>query len=581
MDGKEVLNLLNRQLEMEQVREGFEGNMRKAFAYVCPRRYDIARSIRKGSQRLTKMYDGVAQDAFFSWVDGMLGWGVNEGLEWHKAVIPDLRYRDIDSIQRWLQKYTEQMDWEIRAGNFYENMPEQLQDGGSGGTAVMMTQESRDLSKCIHRVPHPGAYWIAENDEYEVDVYHEMETMTARKAMQKYNKPGDTLHPLVQKWAADPKSSLWECDFLTCICPADDAAMFDTNYTLGNKPWAIVTILYGMTAGSSQASSEALLTNSDSRLRLVRLEGIDYFPATVWRFRRNSDELYGFSPAMDVMSMIEAVQQHAFNLMDMGNRAARPMIAVPDEKRDSFKYLPGERVGYASEKRLPQVIPTAGEYPVAIDRENKMHDMIRKRYGWGVWNVMEIYQQKRERNQVGEIREARADQARLLAGQFNNFWRGGVRHTYDNIARIAARAGRMPAAPNELQELRGKDIVVPVFVGPLSQLQLEATKLGGMRQGLGLLTELAETLGRHLGPEEAYKVYARVNVPDLTEYICDNTGFPQELMNDDATTKALVQARADRVAAQEEAKMAQQLAAASGQLGKQPGPDSLLARGAA
>jgi len=279
--------------------------------------------------------------------------------------------------------------------------------------------------------------------------------------------------------------------------------------------------------------------------------------------------------------MIEAVQQHAFNLMDMGNRAARPMIAVPDEKRDSFKYLPGERVGYASEKRLPQVIPTAGEYPVAIDRENKMHDMIRKRYGWGVWNVMEIYQQKRERNQVGEIREARADQARLLAGQFNNFWRGGVRHTYDNIARIAARAGRMPAAPNELQELRGKDIVVPVFVGPLSQLQLEATKLGGMRQGLGLLTELAETLGRHLGPEEAYKVYARVNVPDLTEYICDNTGFPQELMNDDATTKALVQARADRVAAQEEAKMAQQLAAASGQLGKQPGPDSLLARGAA
>jgi len=581
MLGKVVLNQLSRHLEMEQVRDGHAPLMQAAFDYVNPRRYDMTNSHRKGAQRRTKMYDGVAQDAFFSWVDGMLGWGVNEGLDWHKAAIPDLRYRDVDSVQRWLQKYTEQMEWEIRAGNFYESMPEQLQDGGSGGTAVMLTEESHDLSRSIHRVPHPGAYWIAENDEHVVDVYHEMETLTARKALKKFSKPGDTLHPLVKKWAADAKMSLWECDFLTCICPADDAAIFDSNHTLGNAPWAIVTILHGMSAGAGASGSDRLESNSDTKLRLVRLDGMDYFPATVWRFRRNSDEVYGFSPAMDVMSMIEALQQHAFNLMHMGNIAARPMIAVPDEKKPSFKYLPGERVGYASEKRLPVVIETAREYPVAVDRENKMQDMVRRRYGYGVWNVMEAFRAKRERNQVGEIREARADQARLLGGQFNNFWRGGVRPTYDNIAHIAARAGRMPPAPNELQELRGKDVVVPVFVGPLSQLQIESTKLGGVRQGMALLSELAETLGRHVGPEMANQVYARVNVPDLTEYICDNTAFPQEVMNDDVTTKAIIQAHQDRIERQEQAKEAQQLAAASGQLGKQPGPDSLLAQGVA
>ncbi|MCK9598501.1 MAG: portal protein [Sphaerochaeta sp.] len=570
-----VTNLLNRQLRLEQVRAGFEDEMDLAFRYVNPRRYRTGGV--QGAQRKTKMYDGVAQDAFFDWVAGMEGWGVSENLDWHRAAISTPKLRDSDSVQRWLDEYTEQMAWEFQTGNLYECMPEYYQDAGSGGTAVTLTEESHDLSRCVHRVPHPGTYWIAENDEHEIDIYHELTTMTCRQAVEKFGGADDTLPKLIRDWSVDPQGSLWECDFLTCICPADDKAIFERNVTVGRKPYAAVTVLYRVSAGSG-VPSDGVLTDIAAGDRLVRVQGYDYFPATVWRFRRNSDEIYGFSPAMDVMSVIEAAQQHAYNLMNMGNFAARPMMAVPDDKRSSFRYLPGERFKYADEKRIPMPIPMGGEYPIAVDRENKIHDLIRKRYGYHVWNMLPLLQQKKERVQATEVLEGRADQARLLVGQFNNFWRGGMRPTYNNVAQIAARAGRLPAAPNVLQEYRGRDIVIPMFVGPLSVLQLQTASLGRLRGGLSLLGDVAEILGRHVGAEEAAKIYARVRLPDLAEYICDHSFFPQQLMNDDETTAAIIAAREQRAAALQEAMAAQKLAAAAGQMGKPVDESSLLAR---
>lgn len=574
-----VSNLITRQKRMEEVRSGFEDAMQMAFDYVNPRRYDLAGTALKGARRRTKMYDGVAQDAFWDWVNGMIGWGVSEVFPWQRAMIADRRFRESDPVQRWLDEYSEQMDWEIRSGNFYDAFPEQLQDGGSGGTAVMFTEESRDLSRSLHRVPHPGSYWISENDEHEVDVYHERVTMTARQALQRFNRPGDVLHHVVRDWANKAESALTECDFLVCICPADDPAIFDRNMTPGRKPWALVTLLYDTHSGSGVNTDTVL--DGPPRDRLVRVDGLDYFPPTVWRFRRNSDELYGFSPAMDVLSVIEAAQQHAYNLLNMGNHAARPMMAVPKEARTEFKYLPGSRFGYGSEKRIPLPVQIGGEYPIAVDREEKIHALIYRRYGSDVWNALKVLQQKKERVQATEVLEARSDQMRLLIGQVNNLWRGGVAPTWNNIARIATRARRMPPPPAELQDAFGKDIVQPAFVGPLMLEQIRVSKLSGLRSGLNLLAEVGEILGRHIGPEEAARLYSAVNLPDLGEYICDNSNFPQKLINSDEVRQAINQARAQRAAAEQEAKIARELAAASGQLAKQPGPDSLLAKGAA
>jgi hypothetical protein len=571
-----VTPLLNAQRRDEEVRAGFEDRMQAAFDFVNPRRFDMSGSSTKGSKRKTKMYDGVAQDAMLTWVDGMLGWVVSKPLTWQKATILDRRYRDDDGVKRYFDDYTEQMRLEFIRATFYSVEPEWLQDAASGGHGTILTEESSDLSHAICRVVHPGRHWIEENSEGVVDVFHERLTLTARQCLQKYNKPGDTLPAVIRKWAKDSNSSNWEVSLLQCVRPANDS-IFESR--IAWSKFAIVTIVDSLSGGHGGTAAEAEFKST--RDRLIRVQPLDYFSPTVWRFRKNSDELYGYSPAMDVGCVIDAVQQHAFNLLDMGNFAARPIMAVPDEKRTSFRRLPGATFGFGSEKRLPQAVLMGGEYPIAVDRENKLHALIYSRYGYDLWRMMAVYQQKKERNQAFEVSEARIDQARLLVGQASNFWDNGMVPVYSNIAKIAAKAGRLPEPPAILQDLAGSDVVEVVPLGPLSQLQEYASNVSGIQQGMRFLSDIAEIVGRHISPQMAAQLYHRINLPDLAEFGLDKTGMPRRLMRTDEEVAALVADDHRRMAQQEAAVNAQKMAAASAQLGKPVAENSLLAAGVA
>jgi len=558
-----VQSLLTAQGPMEDVRSGYEDAMQACFDTVNPRRYDMTGASRKGAVRRTKQYDGVPADAFWTWVHGMQGWVVTEDDDWQRAVITDRRFRHNDAAERYCQEYTEQMEVEFREALYYDNVGEFLQDAASGGTAAMLVEESASLDRAVLRVPHPGRYWIDRNADGVYDVYHEKLTLKARQCLQKYSEPGDTLHPTILKWAKDPASANWEVTLLQCIRPADDG-IFPRRLVWSK--YVLVTLLLELHAGSGVTNPDSVLDQSSNRL--IRIQPLDYFSPAIWPFRCNSDELYGYSPAMDVMVAIETAQSHAKNLLDMGNFAASPMMAVPDEGRTSFSRKPRANFYFGSEKRIPSVIEMAREYPVAVDREERIHALIRSRYGYNVWNALQSLQQKRERVQAREVIEARSDQARLIAPQHNSFWRKGVFPVFDSLARIADAGGRLPEPPAVLDELRekGGNIIRPKPIGPLAVIQMYARRLGSMREGFTFINEIAEITGRHLGADVARKIYARIKLEDLAEYVGDHTNFPQELMNSDEETAALIDADDRKAAAEAMAKNAQAMAAATAKM---------------
>lgn len=570
---------------MEEVRFGFEDAMQTCYDYVNPRRYDMTGTATKGAKRKTKMYDGVAQDAFLTWRDGIIGWFVgpavtSTGPGWHKAALGHIKgldfdrmrsLRDDDSVKLWLQNYTDQMRYEFDTSTFYEIEGEWLQDMGSGGMAVALPEESADLSHTVIRVPHPARWWIDQNRDFAYDVYHEKITLTARQCLQKYNKPGDTLAQTVKDWARDAEQANNEITLVQCVRPAGDA-IFPRR--LKWSKFVLVTYIDSMVSGSGTSPDTAFRASSD---RLVRIEALNSFTPVITPLRRNSDELYGYSPAMDVLTVIEAAQQHAYNLLNLGNLAANPMMAVPEEGRTSFSRLPKSNYYYGSEKRIPSVIPTAPEYPVAIDRENKLHALIYARYGYDLWRMMSMYQQKRERNQAYEVSEARVDQARLMVSQTGGIWKLGIVPIYNALARIAAEAGRMPEAPAVLQDAVGQDVVLVDPIGPLAQLQELAATVSPLQQGLRFLADIGEVVGRHISPRMAAQLYHRVNLPDLAEFALDKTGFPRRLMRSDDEVAALMQQDQQNEEAAQQAINAQKMAAATAQLGKPIEGNSLLA----
>ena len=577
-----VTALLTAQTRQEEVRSSFEAGMQAAFNWVNPRRYDMTGTATKGAIRKTKMYDGVAQDAFLTWVEGIMGWFVGQSLDWQRASIGSItgipwgRAREIrenDEVQEYLQSYTEAMRFELNSSTFYDIENEWLQDLGSAGTGVIVTEESQDMSHSVLRVPHPGRYWIDWDSDYKIDVYHERVTMTARQCWQKYRKPGDTLHPTIEKWAKDPNSAGWEVTLLQCIRPSTDP-IFESRVKW--SPYVLVTLVDQFNGGTGAATQDTDL--QDNSKRLIRIQPLSRFTPTVCRLRTNSDELYGYSQAMDIMSVIEAVQQHGYNLANMGNHAADPTRFIPDEKRGKWSFLPGATNTYGQEKRIAYTMPTGGDYPIAIDREDKLHSLIRSRYGYPLWNMMPMFQAKKERVQATEISEARVDQARLLSGQTGNIWKG-ITSMYDAIAGFAGVAGRLPEPPAILQDLTGRDVVVVRPMGTLAQLQEFAANVSGLQQGLRFLSEIAEITGRHVSPKMAAQLYHRVNLPDLAEFALDATGFPQRLMRSDEDVASRI-ARDDQMEqAAAQAQNAQRVAAASAQLGK-PMDDSSLMAGA-
>jgi hypothetical protein len=585
MSDEIVTALLTAQSRMEEVRQGCDDLSQKCFNYVNPRRYDMTGTATKGAERKTKMYDGVAQDAFLTWRDGIIGWFVgpavtSTGPGWQKAAlgnVPGLRFadaqrlRDDDAVKAYLQDYTDQMRREFDASNFYDVEAEWLQDLGSGGTGTIIAQESEDLSRAVLRAPHPARVWIDQNQDFEVDVYHEQLTMTARQCLQRYKKPGDTLHPTIKKWAESAESAGWEVTLLQCVRPSNDG-IFDAR--LGWSKYSIVTLLQSFQAGVGATTDTDLKAPGD---RLIRIEPLKRFTPVVTFMRRNSDELYGWSQAMDVMTVIESAQQHAYNLLNLGNLAANPVTWSPSELKGLVKYLPGSKNFYGSEKRIGFTQPMGGEYPIAIDREDKLHALIRSRYGYDLFRMMSAYQQKRERNQAYEVSEARVDQARLMVSQTGNLWKSGFVPTYNSIAQIAADAGRLPEPPAVLQDLAGRDVIIIDPIGPLSQLQELAATVSPLQQGMRFLADVAEIIGRHVSPQMAAQIYHRVNLPDLAEFALDKTGFPRRLMRSDEEVAALTQRDEQQMAAQQQAANAQKLAAAAAQMGKPVDESSLLA----
>lgn len=585
MDSSDVVTALRTaQWRMEEVRMDFEDQMQTAVNYVNPRRYDIDNICTKGAKRKTKQYDGVAQDAMLTWRDGLVGWFVGpsataSGPGWHKAALKNARgvpwsrhaqlLRD-DDVKQWLQNYTDQMRSEVRESTFYKIEGEWFQDCGSFGTGTVITEEHSSRTKAVCRVPHPGRCWIAQNADFEVDVIHEKITMTARQCVQKYNKSGDTLHPTIVKWASKAESAGWEITLVQCWRPADDSIW---SRRLKWSPYVLVTYIEEMHGGVSTSTETQF--NSDGS-RIVRIEPMSFLP-TVTRMRRNSDELYGYSQAMDVLTAIEAAQQNAYNLHMMANRAGNPVRWVPSELRGAVSFLPGATNDYMDPERIGKYMETGGDYPLGVDWQNRIDALIRARYGYDLFRMMTVYQQKKERNQAYEVQAAEAQQARLLVSQTANLWEDGIVPIYNNIAAIANKGKRLPDAPAILQDLVGQDLVMIEPIHPLAQLQEWAAQVSPVQQGMQFIAQVAETVGRHVSPEMAAQIYARVKLPDLTEFALDKAGFPRQLMNSDEDTQAIIDAIAQQSAAAVQAQNAQRLAAASAQLGKPVDESSLMA----
>ncbi len=499
---------------LEEEKEFYESRDYDIARFVNPRRELLRDSMRfddKGEARGRMSYSGVPNSALSIWVDGMQGHMVAQSLRWFKNITNRKQLNENDEVQRYLQDYDEAMYGEYNNSNFYAILSEWFRDAGSIGTATTFTEEDISRQVAVHTPIHPREIFIAEDRYGNVDTVFRKFFLTAKQAVDKFD--ADKLSENIKTNAKEHPEKKHE--FIHAVYSNTDQ-MFGSTLAI-HKRFASVYV--------ESESRQMPVGESDDT---VQRSGFDINPYAVWRLRKNSDEIYGYSPAADAMVSIKKAHQMSKTLLKAAHMAVSPALNVPEHMRGNTRIEPDGHNYFERTGDKISVVNTGINYPIAIDREEKIQRIIEEAYRVDFFLILA----RAEREMTAtEIMERQAEKSVLLGPQVDRLIQEGLVKINENVHDIADKAGRLPEPPQilidaaEESKAVGKDVkIVQRFIGPLAQAQRRLFMMQPIKNGLNELAQASAVFP---------KVLDRVDPDRLAEKILDSTDFPQDIMRTD------------------------------------------------
>jgi hypothetical protein len=513
--------LLLRAKQLEDVRRDYEEGMWEDITkMVNPRRDGINPedyTLEKGRRRGIDSYNGTPSGALGVWADGVQGFLVSESLNWFQTELSDWRLNRLDEVRSWLQEYDEAMYHAFRRGNFYPSLALYFRDAGSIGTATIYTEEDIVGGREIHTCIHPREVFVSENKFGFVDTVFRKFEMTARAAVEKFGKDKLALSIVQNAEKNDPshRHLFWHGVF-----PSRD----DWSPGSSNKEYRSIYFM-----------AEETLNGEE----VIREGGYDIFPYAVWRFRKNSDEVYGYSPAADALVEIFSLNQISKDLLDAAHLSVRPPMNVPEEMRGNVRITPDGMNYYDDAARIVSPVHTNINFPVGVDREERLQKSIEDKYR--VEFFLTLARAEREMTAY-EIMERQSEKAVLMGSQVDQLYREGLVPIFEQVAAIEDAAGRLPPAPAFLQEFPDISLNV-ILTGPLAQAQKRLFRMQPIKNAINELAPMAE-----LFPN----VLDRVNSDEMAQEILESAAFPQRLIRTDEEVEEI---QAQRAAQQQQQQM--------------------------
>ena len=511
--------ILLRQTQMETVRDPYETGMWSDIGrFFNQRRKDITLSSatnNKGRNLGTQIYDGTPSGALNTWADGMQGLLLSG--RWFKSVMDNPLLNKVDRVREWLQIYDLKMYSAFDAGNFYAMIPQWLRDGGSIGTATTFTEEVIGTGRISHIPIHPREIFISENEFEEVDTWHRKFMMTSRKMFKKF---GDKVSEQVKKDAEEHPEK--EYEIIHAVFPNGDR-------------------VYGKCTAKNKAFRSVYMeskTGDKGRVgQIVRDSGFDISPYTTWRFRKNSDEVYGRSPAADALTEVFTLNQMGKTLFDAAHVSVNPARNVPVEMRGRVRMDPKGNNYYDDPKRVISAISSGMDYPISAKEREEVRNSMNDKFRTKFFNAFIGRTGEATREEILAIK---GEQAGLLIAQVDMLYIEGIRSFFDIVSDIEDRRGSfteeagMPPVPDEIVDSGGR--IHFILTGPLAQAQREIRELEPIQKTLGNLSEAAAVLG----PE----MLDVINKDELSELIVEVGSYPQIAMNSRDRRQELRDARA-------------------------------------
>jgi len=550
------------------------------------RRFITDRDLWDGQQTGQFVYDDTAMLARNLLVDGMVGYLCSRNQPWFALELPGKfnfprtsmmrswtgqRIDSYPQVQQWLQDCATVMYSAFNRSNFYDVVTEFISDGASFGTAELLVEENIEQASINFMVPHFRECFIAENQFKKVDTVYRVYKMTLRQLAQKFGwKEMCDIEP---NFNQDYTSNMYqERDVLHAIYPRQDYQPWRIDAK--GKKWESVWVYCRggkiLNAGG-KGQSPSLANSKDS---IAKESGYDSMPMITWRWRVNSDEVYGRGPSHDAFVSIAQLNQMARTNLITAQRAAEPPLVAYSDMRGAIQRGPNGITYVEANRgdlraRMPQPLHTGVQnLPFNLEYQDRVRQVVNQYFHTDVFMMMSQLAQagNSERMVVEQVLELQGEKAAILGTRVGNLQSEAFDPLINRVYSIEASAGRIPDPPDILLESIHGPVQVQ-YLGPLAQAQTRLTTVRSIDGFLSEVTKLAQ-----VDPS----IIHAINAPYILRVLRDAVNAPVGCVYDEKTFAAIMMNLQKHAAQQQQAEEIPKLAKAAAALSKAPQSGSIL-----
>lgn len=443
--------------EQESGRRGtFETHWQEIKERVWPGTQDFtSKFTTQGKKQNTQIYDStaaVALNRFAAIIDSLL---TPRNQTYHRVVTSVdalTKNREVrlyyEDVTRLLFKFRYAPITNFAAQNMMFN-----KSLGAFGSAAMFIDKASTERGLRYKNCHLGEIYFVENHQGIIDQLIRHYPMTARQVIQRFKEK--TPEFIRQAAVKDQSQEFW---FLHYVGPREDLDWERLDHK--GMPWQSHYIC---------------------KQGAVHIEegGYNTFPYTPSRYEQAPNEVYGRSPAMDVLPAIKTLNEQKKTYLKQGHRAVDPVLLVHDDGiLDTLSMVPGSATsgGVSKDGRpLVHALPV-GNIQAGMDMMDEERSIIKDNF------LVSIFQILTENPQMTatEVLERTREKGILLAPTLGRQESERLGPQVERELDLMAQQGLLPPMPNILKEAGAASFKIE-YDSPLSRAQRAEEAAGLMR----------------------------------------------------------------------------------------------------
>lgn len=451
----------------------------------------------QGEKRTEFIFDStavVALTRFSAIVESLL---TPRNQTWHRILATDTVLNRNREVRLWFEDVNRLL-FKFRyapQANFSSQNQQQYMSLGAYGTGCMFIDDLVGGPGFRYKNCHLGEVYFDENHQGMIDEVVRHFKLTARQAAQKWGK--DNLPE--QMLAALSTNPEQEFIFLHCVKPRGEELQPEKlDYR-------------GMPFASYYVSMEGR--------KIMSKGGFNTFPYAISRYVQSDNEVYGRSPAMDVLPAVKTLNEEKKTVLKQGHRIVDPVLLAHDDGIvDSFSLKPGaiNAGGVSADGRpLVHTLPT-GNLAIGKELMDDERKVINDAFLISIFQILV----DTPTMSATEVLERTREKGILLAPVLGRQQSEYLGPLIDRELDLAARQGILPPMPQMLMDAKGE--YRTEYDSPLSRAQ-RAEEAAGLQRTIESTLQIIN-ITQDPAPMDHF------NFDEIVPAVADIQGVPESWM---------------------------------------------------